>query len=223
MNVHKEQDYTLMMRALSVLVSVLDVQCHASGEVLCSVVISVDIGVCLIELSVPVVHFYFSTLMVLILLVVILCQFIQPFNPKPFFTYVFTVFSRHLGVVFCEMRVHFEKLLNEYGKNEHIPVCLENDTPNFYLNREMKSEETRSVRDAEQYFEKESQRRETGMAERIACKSNNQLNIGDDVEPVEESCADAQTGSEEDESLEPEKFPHLKRTRRSRLQRRGFV
>ena len=41
-----------------------------------------------------------------------------------------------------EMRVHFEKLLDEHGKNELIPVCLENDTPNFYLNREVKSEET---------------------------------------------------------------------------------
>ena len=51
-----------------------------------------------------------------------------------------------------EMRVHFEKLLDEYGKNELIPVCLETDTPNFYLNREVKSEETHSVRDAEQNF-----------------------------------------------------------------------
>ena len=67
------------------------------------------------------------------------------------------------------MIIHFEKLLDEYGKNELIPVCLENDTPNFYLNHEVQSEETHSVRDAEQYYEKEG---ETGMAERIACKSN---------------------------------------------------
>ena len=40
------------------------------------------------------------------------------------------------------MRIHFEKLLNEYGKNELIPVCLENNAFNFYLNREVKSEET---------------------------------------------------------------------------------
>ena len=38
------------------------VQCYASGEVRCSVVISVVIGICVIELSVPVVQFYFSTL-----------------------------------------------------------------------------------------------------------------------------------------------------------------
>ena len=55
------------------------------------------------------------------------------------------------------MRIHFEILLNECGKNELIPVYLENDTPNFYLNREVKSEETHSVSDAEQCFGKESQ------------------------------------------------------------------
>ena len=36
------------------------------------------------------------------------------------------------------MRIHFEKLLDDYGKNELIPVYLETDTPNFYLNREVK-------------------------------------------------------------------------------------
>ena len=41
-----------------------------------------------------------------------------------------------------EMRIHFEKLLDEHGKNELIPVCLENDTLNFNLNREVKCEET---------------------------------------------------------------------------------
>ena len=49
-------------RSVDVPVSVLNVQCHASGEVRCSVVISVVIGICLIKLSVPVVQFYFSTL-----------------------------------------------------------------------------------------------------------------------------------------------------------------
>ena len=63
-----------------------------------------------------------------------------------------------------EMRIHFEKLLNEHGKNELIPVYLENDTPNFYLYREVKSEETHSMRDAEQV---------TSMAEQCVCKSNN--------------------------------------------------
>ena len=40
-----------------------------------------------------------------------------------------------------EMRNHFEKLLNWYGKNELIPICLENNIFNFYLNREVKSTE----------------------------------------------------------------------------------
>ena len=62
--VFTEQDCARSRCALSVdvLVSVLRVQGHASGEVLCSVVISVVIGICLIELSVPLVQFYFSTL-----------------------------------------------------------------------------------------------------------------------------------------------------------------
>ena len=50
--VFTEQDCA---HSVDVLVSVLRVQSHASGEVLCSVVISVVIGICLIELSVPLV------------------------------------------------------------------------------------------------------------------------------------------------------------------------
>ena len=60
------------------------------------------------------------------------------------------------------MRIHFENLLDAYGKNELTPVCLENDTPNFYLNREVKSEEIQSVRDVEQNLEKESQQSGNG-------------------------------------------------------------
>ena len=73
-----------------------------------------------------------------------------------------------------EMGVHFEKLLDEFGKNELIPVCLEKDTPNFYLNREVKSEETHSVieRRRAEFLRKRLNSRETGMAERIACESN---------------------------------------------------
>ena len=36
------------------------------------------------------------------------------------------------------MRIHFEKLAKRYGKNELIPVYLENIIFNFYLNREVK-------------------------------------------------------------------------------------
>ena len=68
-----------------------------------------------------------------------------------------------------EMRIHFEKLLDEYQKNELVPVFLENDTPNFHLNREVKSEETYNVRATDQHFEKESQQSgsEYGRAVRL--------------------------------------------------------
>ena len=68
-----------------------------------------------------------------------------------------------------EMRNHNAKLLEEHGKNELIPVCLESDTPNFNLNREVKSEETYNVRAAGEHFEKESQQsgNEYGRAVRL--------------------------------------------------------
>ena len=60
-----EADETMRACAhsVNVLVGVLNVQCHASGEVRCSVVISVVIGICLIELSVPLLQFYMSVAM----------------------------------------------------------------------------------------------------------------------------------------------------------------
>ena len=39
------------------------------------------------------------------------------------------------------MRIHFEKLLNEYGSNDLVPVYLDKGALNFYLDREVKSEE----------------------------------------------------------------------------------
>ena len=48
------------------------------------------------------------------------------------------------------MRVHFEKLVNWYEKNELIPVYLKNNTVNSYVNREVKSTETNNVNDAQQ-------------------------------------------------------------------------
>ena len=55
------------------------------------------------------------------------------------------------------MRNHFEKLVNWYGKNELIPVCLENNIFNFNLNREVKSTETNKVNDADPCLAKNSQ------------------------------------------------------------------
>ena len=67
-----------------------------------------------------------------------------------------------------EMSLHFEKLLDEHGKNELIPVSLKNDTPNFYLNRDVNSEETYNVRGTDQHFEKKST-----VGKRCVCQSNN--------------------------------------------------
>ena len=53
-----------------------------------------------------------------------------------------------------EMRNHSEKLVNWYGKNELVPVYLENNIFNFYLNREVKSTENNSVNDADHYLAK---------------------------------------------------------------------
>ena len=60
------------------------------------------------------------------------------------------------------MRIHFEKLLNACGKNELIPVYFENDTPNFYLNREVKSAETHRKNDAEHCLAKSSEQSGNG-------------------------------------------------------------
>ena len=55
------------------------------------------------------------------------------------------------------MRIHFEKLVNWYAKNELIPVYLENNIFNFYLNREVKSTETNNVNDADHCLAKNCQ------------------------------------------------------------------
>ena len=89
--------------SVDVLVSVLNVQCHASGEVRCSVVISVVIGICLIVLSVPLVQFYFSTSC----LDFPCCDTVSihpTLSRSHSFTYVFTVFSRHFRCGICTHR-----------------------------------------------------------------------------------------------------------------------
>ena len=63
------------------------------------------------------------------------------------------------------MRAHFEKLVTGYGKNDLVPVYLENNIFNFYLNREVKSAETNNVNNAEHCFAKIVDSRETSMAE----------------------------------------------------------
>ena len=56
-----------------------------------------------------------------------------------------------------EMRKHFERLVNCFGKKELILVYLENNTFNFYLNREVKSTETNNVKDADHHPTKNCQ------------------------------------------------------------------
>ena len=52
-------------------------------------------------------------------------------------------FYSHIGQ---GLRNHFAKLVSWHGKNELIPVYLENNIFNFYLNREVKSTETNNVK-----------------------------------------------------------------------------
>ena len=48
------------------------------------------------------------------------------------------------------MRIHFEKVVKWYGKDELIPVYPENNIFNFYPSREVKSTETNNVNNVEQ-------------------------------------------------------------------------
>ena len=47
------------------------------------------------------------------------------------------------------MRIHFENLGKWHGKNKLIPLYLENNIFNFYLNREVKSNDINNVNDAD--------------------------------------------------------------------------
>ena len=60
------------------------------------------------------------------------------------------------------MRIHFEKLVNWYGKNELIPVYFENNIFNFYLSKEVKSTDTNIVNDADHCLAKNSQQSGNG-------------------------------------------------------------
>ena len=55
------------------------------------------------------------------------------------------------------MKIHMEKLVNWHGQNKVIPVYLENNMFNFYLNREVKSTETNNVNDADHCLAKNCQ------------------------------------------------------------------
>ena len=55
------------------------------------------------------------------------------------------------------MKTHFEKLVNWFGKNELIPVFLENKIYNLYLIREVKSTRNNNVNDVDHYLTKNCQ------------------------------------------------------------------
>ena len=100
--------------------------------------------------------------------------------------------------------------MNGCGKNDLIPVHLENNTFNFYLNREVKSVETNTANDAEHCFAKSCRQSGNEYGRTVRSKSpTTTLNrdvapIDDDIETVEESRADVETVNEEEESSEAE-------------------
>ena len=61
-----------------------------------------------------------------------------------------------------EMRTHFQKLMNLYGKNELVPVHLEYNIFDSYLNREVKSTETDNANDADHYLAENCQQSGNG-------------------------------------------------------------
>ena len=100
------------------------------------------------------------------------------------------------------MRTHFEKLVTWYGKNELVPVYFENNTFNFYLNREVKSTEFSYVK------KRSAVGNRLWQSSATACPTKT-LNrdvapIGDDIEPIGESRADVEMGNEEEDVLEAE-------------------
>ena len=89
------------------------------------------------------------------------------------------------------MRRHFEKLVNWYGKKELIPVYLENNIFNFYLNREVKSTENNNVNDADHHPSEELSavgkrvRQSSALVSPTKTLNRDVAPIGDGTEPVE--------------------------------------
>ena len=100
------------------------------------------------------------------------------------------------------MRIHFEKLVNGYGKNDLIPVYLETNIFNFYLNRGVKSTETNNVNKCFAVGKRGWQ--SSALVSPTTTLNRNVAPMGDDIEPAGESRADVETGNEEEESSEGE-------------------
>ena len=88
------------------------------------------------------------------------------------------------------MRIHFEKLVNWHGKNELIPVYLEDNIFNGQLNREVKSAETNNVNDADHCPAKNCQqsgkrkRQSSALVSPTKTLNRDVAPIADDIEPV---------------------------------------
>ena len=105
--------------------------------------------------------------------------------------------------------------MNWHGKNELIPVYLENNIFNFFLNRDLKSTGTNNVKDADHCLAKNCQQSGNGDWQSSAIVSpaktlnRDAAPIGDDIEPLGESRADVEMGNEEDEESLEDEIPRV--------------
>ena len=102
--------------AMDVLVGVRVVKRHAIVDVQCVLVIRVVIGVHFVVL-------WFPLVVVHVVPIFLVVQFIQLFSPCPFFTYVFTVFSRHFRCgIYISWSLHWPVCFDAAVKT-WIPFC----------------------------------------------------------------------------------------------------
>ena len=95
-----------------------------------------------------------------------------------------------------KMRMHFETLVNWYGRKQLIPVYVVDNIFNFYLRKS----EIHSYQHCEQ-FSATGKRLWQSSALVSPTKTLNRdvAPIGDDIEPVEAPREDVEMGNEEDE------------------------
>ena len=109
------------------------------------------------------------------------------------------------------MRNHFEKLVGWYAKNELMPIYLENNVFNFYLNREIQPTETNNVNN--NVTAENSSVQQSGMAQSSALVSPTKIlnrdvaPIGDGIEPLGESRADVKWEMRKMKNPWKQKFP----------------
>ena len=118
-------------------------------------------------------------------------------------------------------RIHFDKLVNWYGKNELIPVHLENNIVNFYLSRVVKSTENQQCQQCSAVGERVWQN------SALVSPTRDVSPIGDDIEPVGESRADGRRwgtlGSRNSQSQKESEESNEQRETRTRSFRIGHA